>query len=98
MLFCLVPLSFFLQELATAQQQPDFKQRAQPSFTQGTEGDHTRIVLKSKPTKSVPESSFVSKQLGIATVDVPQNEDMDTTLDKLAEHAGEIKRSLILIL
>lgn len=88
-------LALILQ-MALTQGQPDFKRSAQPSFTQGTEADHNRIVLKSKPPKTVPKASFVSKQLGIATVDISPEEDLGSTLNKLVEQVEyAVKDSLV---
>jgi len=72
---------------------PNFHQVAQPTFTQGDDAIHNRIVLKSKGTGPVMTDLIpISKKLRLATMDFdPEEEegDMNGKLKELLQKAGK---------
>ena len=69
---------------------PNFHENAQPTFTQGDEASHNRIVLKSKEESPLnPEFNPISENLRIATMDFNDEGDMHGKLKELMQRTGK---------
>ncbi|KAG7668258.1 hypothetical protein Ndes2526B_g01027 [Nannochloris sp. 'desiccata'] len=65
---------------------PNFHHQAQPTFTQGADAVHNRIVLKSKETDHfTTDSNSISKKLRLATMDFNPEEEEGDIHGKLKE-------------